>query len=46
MDGPLVHRLDCQVYGRQSKTKLGSERLYEITDHLIQDAIKKGFVKE
>ena len=35
-----------QVYGRQSKTKLGSERLYEITDHLIQDAIKKGFVKE
>ena len=35
-----------QVYGRQSKTKLGSERLYEITDHLIQDAIKKGFIKE
>ena len=35
-----------QVYDRQSKTKLGSERLYEITDHLIQDAIKKGFVKE
>jgi len=35
-----------QVYGRQSKTKLGSERLYEITDHLIQDALKKGFVKE
>lgn len=35
-----------QVYDRQSKTKLGSKRLYEITDHLIQDAIKKGFVKE
>lgn len=35
-----------QVYSRQIKTKIGSERLYEITDHLIQDAIKKGFVKE
>lgn len=34
-----------QVYGRQSKTKLGSERLYEITDKLIQENINKGNIK-
>lgn len=31
-----------QVYGRQSKTKLGSEKLYEITDQIIQENIRKG----
>ena len=31
-----------QVYDRQSKTKLGSEKLYEITDQIIQDNIRKG----
>lgn len=31
-----------QVYGRQSKTKLGSETLYEITNQIIQENIKKG----
>lgn len=31
-----------QVYGRQSKTKLGSEKLYEITDAIIQENIRKG----
>lgn len=31
-----------QVYGRQSKTKEGSEALYEITDHIIQENIQKG----
>ncbi|CDB90841.1 MAG: HD domain-containing protein [Christensenellales bacterium] len=34
-----------QVYGRQSKTKLGSERLYEVTDKLIQENINKGNIK-
>ena len=32
-----------QVYGRQSKTRLGSEKLYqEVTDKLIHEHIKKG----
>ena len=34
-----------QVYGRQSKTKLGSETLYEVTDKLIQENINKGNIK-
>ena len=34
-----------QVYGRQSKTKLGSERLYDVTDKLIQENINKGNIK-
>ncbi|MBU5477854.1 HD domain-containing protein [Eubacterium sp. MSJ-13] len=35
-----------QVYGRQSKTKLGSKRLYEVTDKLIMENIDKGNIKE
>lgn len=35
-----------QIYGRQSKTQLGSETLYEITDQLIQENIKKGNIIE
>ncbi|MBR1479173.1 MAG: HD domain-containing protein [Lachnospiraceae bacterium] len=35
-----------QVYERQSKTRLGSEKLYEITDRIIQDNIKKGNLKD
>lgn len=35
-----------QVYGRQSKTARGSEKLYEITDQIIRDNIKKGNIKE
>lgn len=31
-----------QVYGRQSKTKLGSEALYEVTDQIIQQNIEQG----
>ena len=31
-----------QVYKRQSKTRLGSEKLFEITDKLLQENIKKG----
>ena len=35
----------AQVYKRQSKTKLGSEKLYEVTDQLIQENIRKGNLK-
>lgn len=31
-----------QVYGRQTKTKLGSEKLFEVTDCIIKENIKKG----
>ena len=31
-----------QVYKRQSKTRLGSEKLFEVTDKLLQENIKKG----
>lgn len=34
-----------QVYKRQGKTKLGSDRLFEITDRIIQDNIRKGNLK-
>ena len=34
------------VYGRQSKTKLGSEKIYEVADQIIQDHIRKGNLKE
>ena len=35
-----------QVYGRQSKTACGSQKLYEITDQIIKDNIRKGNIKE
>lgn len=35
-----------QVYSRQSKTKLGSETLFQVTDQIIQENIKKGNIKE
>lgn len=35
-----------QVYQRQMKTKYGSEILYEITDQIIKENIKKGILKE
>ena len=31
-----------QVYHRQEKTKLGSEILYQLTDQLLQENIRKG----
>ena len=34
-----------QVYGRQSKTRLGSEKIYEITDQIVQEKIRKGNLK-
>lgn len=36
----------AQVYGRQSKTRLGSEKIYEITDQIIRENIRKGSLKE
>ena len=34
-----------QVYGRQRKTALGSERLFQLADGLLQKHIKKGNLK-
>ena len=31
-----------QVYARQSRTKAGAEKLYELTDRLIKENIEKG----
>ena len=31
-----------QVYGRQRKTRLGSEKLFEVTDQIIKNNIQKG----
>ena len=36
----------AQVYKRQSKTKLGAEKLYEVTDKMIRENIAKGSLKE
>ena len=35
-----------QIYGRQRKTKLGSNRLFEVTDQIIKKNIKKGNLTE
>ena len=35
-----------QVYGRQNKTRLGSERLFEVVDDIIQEQIRKGNLPE
>ena len=34
-----------QVYGRQNKTRLGSEKLYEVIDRIIKENIVKGNIK-
>ena len=34
------------VYGRQRKTKLGSEKLFEVTDRILKDNIAKGNLPE
>ncbi len=36
----------AQVYGRQSRTRLGSERLYAVTERLILENIAKGNIIE
>ena len=41
------HRVhSSQVYGRQSKTRLGSQKLYELVDQLLQKNIKKGNIMQ
>ena len=35
-----------QVYGRQQKTRYGSKQLYEITNQILKENIKKGNIKE
>lgn len=35
-----------QIYGRQRKTKLGSVKLYEVTDRIIKDHLRKGTIRE
>lgn len=35
-----------QVYGRQNKTRLGSERLFEVVDGIIREQIGKGNLPE
>lgn len=35
-----------QVYARHSKTKDGSKKLFEITDMILQENIRKGNIKE
>ncbi len=35
-----------QVYGRQNKTRLGSERLFEVVDGIIREQIRKGNLPE
>lgn len=40
------HRVTAeQVYGRQSKTRQGSERLFEYIDELLQKNIRKGNIR-
>ncbi len=36
----------AQVYSRQNKTKLGSEKLFEVVDEIIQDNIRKNSIKK
>ena len=43
----LEHRVTSeQVYKRQRRTREGSEKLFEVTDRIIKDNIKKGSLKE
>lgn len=35
-----------EVYGRQRKTQLGSEKIFEVTDAIIKDNIRKGSLPE
>lgn len=35
-----------QIYGRQRKTAEGSEKLFEVTDQIIQSHIRKGTISE
>ncbi len=35
-----------QVHGRQGKTKLGSERLYAVTEEILKEHVKKGNIRD
>lgn len=35
-----------QVYDRQSKTRLGSEELFEVTDRIVREHVKRGNIWE
>ena len=35
-----------QVYGRQRKTRLGSETLFQVSDAIIRKKKKKGYIRE
>jgi putative hydrolase of HD superfamily len=35
-----------QVYGRQNKTRLGSEKLFEVVDQIIKENIRSGKIRE
>ena len=35
-----------QVYGRQQKTRQGSEKFYRVTDQILKEHIRKGNLKE
>ena len=35
-----------QIYGRQRKTKIGSEKLFEVTDQIIKKHIERGTIRE
>lgn len=40
------HRVTADaVYGRQRKTRIGSEKLFEVTDEIIRDHIQKGNIR-
>ncbi len=41
----LEHKVNAkQVYARQSKTAEGSEILYQLTDRILQENIRKGYI--
>ena len=41
-----AHKVTAEkIYARQSKTRLGSEKLYELTDRMIQENIENGAIK-
>ena len=35
-----------KVYNRQKKSRFGSEKLYEVTDQILQENIRKGSLRE
>ncbi|MCD7745527.1 MAG: HD domain-containing protein [Lachnospiraceae bacterium] len=42
----LRHQVTAaQVYGRQGKTRQGSEALYEVTDQILQEHVRQGNLK-